>query len=343
MKKNVLITIGAIITLFFCSCSTNYQQEVNNRIEKLKNQGIKILAHSNDATGNEHYIVYKTDTELIYDDIDSKRVILKKGQWPNEIILDVDSLNPNLITKYVPCSAQYEIVDDVLAKVRTAKVQNGFIYVKEDGNDSWGVILSSDLPNVVMMEEWDITDKGNLKVTGISNSPVGLSIEDFIKRIYGNTSILNTMQSKIMGYESEYGLVTREAAINSKGEIAELSPNYIIREEGNNPSFYYEYPADQLKDAEGIKKFISVYDAAYMKEVVEPIEEEKRQEEARRKQEEARRKQEYNYYGGYNNTIYNYECKYCHSIIQMPDKGPDFFTGQCPYHNNFNHHWERIK
>ena len=336
MKKDVLKIIAAVITVFFCSCSTNYQQEVNNRIEKLKKQGIKILAHSNDGTGYEHYIVYKTDTELIYDDIDSEKVILRKGQWPNQIILDIDSLNPNLITKVVPCSAQYDIVGTVLEKARTATVQNGFVYVKEEGNDWWGVILSSDLPNVVMMEEWDITDKGNLNVTGISNQPMGVSIKDFIKRIYGNTSILNTMQSKIMGYESEYGLVTREAAINSKGEIAELSPNYIIREAGNRPNLYFEYPADQLKDVDGIIKFINVYDAAFMKEVVEPEEEQKRQE-------EAKREQEYDYFEEYNNTIYNYECKYCHSIIQMPDKGPDFFTGQCPYHNNFNHHWERIK
>lgn len=47
--------------------------------------------------------------------------------------------------------------------------------------------------------------------------------------------------------------------------------------------------------------------------------------------------------GGGSNTIYNYECKHCHTIIQMPDKGPDFFTGKCPYNNNFNHHWERIR
>ena len=337
MKRNVLIIIAAVITVFFGSCSTNYQKEVNNRIEKLKKQGIKILAHSYDDTGNEHYIVYKTDAELIYDDIDSKKVILKKGQQPNQIILDIDSLNPNLITKVIPCSAQYDIVGAVLEKARIAIVENGFVYVKEKENDWWGVILSSDLPNVVMMENWDITDKGNLKVTGISNNAAGIRIEDFIKRIYGNTSILNTMQSKIMGYESEDGLVTREAAINSKGEIAEASPNYIIREEGNRPNLYFEYPADELKDADGIKKFISIYDAAYMKEVVEPFEEQKRQEE------EARREQEYDYFEEYHNTIYNYECKYCHSIIQMQNKGYDFNTGQCPYNNNFKHHWERIE
>ena len=337
MKTNVLIIISAVITVCFCSCSMNYPKEVNNRIEKLKEQGAKILAHSNDDTGAEHYIVYKTDTELIYDDIDSKKVLLKKGQWPNQVVLDIDSLKPDLTTKVVPCSAQYDIVSSVLEDARTAIVKNGFVYVKgEKEKDWWGVILSSGLPNVVMMEEWVLTDKGNLKVTGISGNAVGVTMEYFIQRIYGNTSILNTMQSKIMGYESECGLVTREAAINFKGEIAELSPNYIISEGGNRPILYYEYPADQLNDAEGIKKFISVYDAAFMKEIVEPIEEQERQEEARREQER-------HYYEERSNTIYNYECKYCHSIIQMPDKGPDFFTGQCPYHDNFNHHWERIK
>jgi hypothetical protein len=105
MKKNVLIIFATVVTVCFCSCSVNYQKEVNNRIEKIKKQGIMILAHSNDDTGAEHYIVYKTDTELIYDDIDSKKVLLKKGQWPNQVVLDIDSLKPDLTTKVVPCSA----------------------------------------------------------------------------------------------------------------------------------------------------------------------------------------------------------------------------------------------
>lgn len=55
MKRVLLVFI---VLLAFCSCAKNYPQMVKDRVEQYKNEGKIIIAHSDDDTGKEHYIVY---------------------------------------------------------------------------------------------------------------------------------------------------------------------------------------------------------------------------------------------------------------------------------------------
>lgn len=55
MKKIIYIFI---ILFAFCSCAKDYPQQVKDRVEQYQKEGKKVLSHSDDPTGKEHYIVF---------------------------------------------------------------------------------------------------------------------------------------------------------------------------------------------------------------------------------------------------------------------------------------------
>lgn len=66
MKKNLFYFL---LFFLFVSCGRNYPQMVNERMEKYQNEGKYILAHSNDSSGAEHYVVYLDNNNIVVDDL----------------------------------------------------------------------------------------------------------------------------------------------------------------------------------------------------------------------------------------------------------------------------------
>ena len=65
MKKNLFYFL---LFFLFVSCGRNYPQMVNERMEKYQNEGKYILAHSNDSSGEEHYVVYLDNNNTLCGD-----------------------------------------------------------------------------------------------------------------------------------------------------------------------------------------------------------------------------------------------------------------------------------
>jgi|GEM_PF-6978581 len=324
MKKIFQLVVAFSIAAGFVSCTKNYPQEVNKRVIDLKQQGAEILARSNDETGAEHYVLYRTDTELVYDGIDFKSVLLEKGKIPNELVLDIDSLSPDLITKQIPYNS--DVVNEILDELEFKKIKNGFIIFSRIGHANR--ILSCFLPNVIFSGGWTSDyDLTSTRDKGTVTYYAGEDVEYFLRKVYGDVSLLNTMRSTVRGGIPERCYMHRTGYVDAKGNVVEKDPHFNITElSGNRPAFEFDYPAEQLKDKEGIVRFIGHLDDVYLKEVVEPDEAWARQwEEEERKERERERQQELQ-----RNTLVNYECSYCHTIIQTQDRGTSFSSGKCP-------------
>ena len=276
MKKIFQLVVAFSIATGFVSCTKNYPQEVNKRVKNLEQQGAEILARSNDETGAEHYVLYRTDTELVYDGIDFKNVLIKRGENPNELTLDIDSLSPDLITKQRPCDP--DVVNEILDELEFKKIKNGFIIFSSGGFTKR--ILSCFLPNVIFYGGWTSDYDQTSKIDkGTVTDYAGEDVEFFLRKVYGDISLLNTMRSTIRGGVPERCYMRRAGYLDAKGNVVEKDPNFSITElSGNRPAFEFDYPADQLKNKEGIVRFINYLDDVYLREVVEPDEAWARQE-----------------------------------------------------------------